>query len=250
MPYFFLLFFALAPSVIWLLFYLRKDAHPESNSTVLKIFFLGAASAIAAAFTEYIIAGALNNVANLDKAIFAFLYWFLAIAMVEEFFKYLVVSSQIFRSEHLDEPLDLMLYMIISALGFAALENVLIFFSLKTPLDFWQGAAVSIFRFLGATLLHALASGLFGYFLVVRFYEAKRKLRYFFAGLFSAVVFHGLFNLSIANPKLMYKSFGGIINENGVFKFIIPIIILSSLAFFVSYGFKKVKNFKGICKIK
>ncbi len=35
------IFFGLAPSFIWLLFFLRKDAHPESNPMILKIFFYG-----------------------------------------------------------------------------------------------------------------------------------------------------------------------------------------------------------------
>ncbi len=45
-------FFGLAPSIIWLLFFLRKDHHPESNSMVLRIFFWGMLATIPAALIE------------------------------------------------------------------------------------------------------------------------------------------------------------------------------------------------------
>ena len=52
MSYPLLIFFGLAPSIIWLLFYLRKDARPESNSQVLKIFGYGMLAVIPTALIE------------------------------------------------------------------------------------------------------------------------------------------------------------------------------------------------------
>jgi len=246
--YILLIFFALAPSTIWLLFYLRKDVHPESNRMILKIFFLGALAVVAAYFIEIGLSALIDRLSISNPALNALIYWFLGIALVEELCKYWVVKSQIFKSEELDEPLDLMLYMMISALGFAALENIVVFLSLKSEFLLWETFAVGVFRFLGATFLHALASGLFGYYLVLHFYEPKKKLRYFLAGLTLAILFHGLFNLSIANPELIYKPLDSIINIKGIVRFLIPVILLASLAIFVSLAFKKTKELKGVCK--
>ena len=52
MPFSIYIIFGLAPSIIWLLFYLRKDSHPESNRMVLKIFFYGMLAALPAVFLE------------------------------------------------------------------------------------------------------------------------------------------------------------------------------------------------------
>jgi len=46
------IFLGLAPSIIWLLFYLRRDVHPEPKSEVIKVFFYGMLVALGAIFLE------------------------------------------------------------------------------------------------------------------------------------------------------------------------------------------------------
>jgi len=41
LSYPFYIFFGILPSFIWLIFYLRRDVHPEPKSMILKIFFYG-----------------------------------------------------------------------------------------------------------------------------------------------------------------------------------------------------------------
>ena len=171
---------------------------------------------------------------DIPAALMTPIYVFLGIALVEETFKYLVVRRKIINHPEFDEPTDIMLYMIISALGFAALENFLILLPLVSPFKFLETFVVSGFRFVGATFLHALASGIFGYFLALSFFEPQNRTKLFLKGLFTAVFLHGLYNLSIIEI------------DNG-FKFVIPVIILFGLIIFVSLGFKKVKKLKSIC---
>lgn len=227
------IFFGLAPSIIWLLFFLRRDSHPESNPTILKIFFYGMLAAIPAALVELGIAEELKNL-NLSSALINPIYIFLGIAFTEEFFKYLVVKKKVLSHPEFDEPVDIMLYMIISALGFAALENLLILLPLVSPFQFFETFLVSSLRFVGATLLHALSSGVLGYFMALSFFEPKNRTKLFAKGIFVAAFLHGLYNLSIIEIS------------NG-FKFVIPIMILVALTIFVSMGFKKVKKLKSIC---
>lgn len=173
---------------------------------------------------------------NLPDFWFQIFYVFLGIALIEELAKYLAARKTAIKNSELDEPTDVMLYMIIAALGFAALENLLILFPLFKPsFLFLETFLVSVLRFAGATFLHALCSGVFGYFLALSFFEPKKRIRLVVQGLLIAVVLHGLYDFSIMKIE-------------GNLKFAIPIIILIFLAIFVTLGFQKVKKLKSICK--
>ncbi|MBZ9572074.1 PrsW family intramembrane metalloprotease [Patescibacteria group bacterium] len=230
------LIFGLLPSIIWLLFFLRKDVHPESKRMILKIFFYGMLVAIPAVFIEMVILKGFLKL-NLSPILIQVLNFFIGIALVEEILKYLVVKEKVVSNPEFDEPLDAMLYMIISALGFAALENILIFLSPKIfflPLE--ETLVLASFRFISATFLHALSSGLIGYFLALSFFETKSQGKLIAQGLGLAIILHGLYNFSI-------------IVIEGNLRLIIPIIILIGLALFVSLGFKKLEKMASVCKI-
>jgi RsiW-degrading membrane proteinase PrsW (M82 family) len=233
MNYPFYIFLAALPSTIWLLFYLRKDVHPESNRMILKIFFYGMLAALPAILLETGFLEGLKRL-NLSPVLVLVFNIFIGVAFVEEFLKYLVVRGKVFKSSELDEPLDIMLYMIIAALGFAAFENILILFSLGSASLLREAISITIFRFLGATFLHALCSGTLGYFIALSFYETKKRLGLLILGLGIATSLHGFYNFSI-------------IEIEGNLKFLIPTFILLSLAIFVTFGFKRLKKIKSIC---
>jgi len=231
--------FGVLPSVIWLFFYLRRDVHPEPKSEVLKIFFYGALITIPAFFLEK---GVFTVTASplfsdfLKPALITILNIFLGVALIEEVLKYLVVREKVLKSPEFDEPIDAMLYMIIAALGFAALENVLILFQLGPEFLVKEAVAISIFRFVGATFLHTLCSGTVGFFLALSFFEAKKRFWLLFTGFGISSLLHGLYNFSIMKME-------------GNLKALIPIIILIGLAIFVSFSSKRLKKMKSICKI-
>jgi RsiW-degrading membrane proteinase PrsW (M82 family) len=164
------------------------------------------------------------------------LYIFIGIALIEEILKYLVVRGKVLRSPELDEPIDVMLYMIIAALGFAALENILILWG-NQRINLSETLWISGIRFISATFLHALVSGTFGYFLALSLFDIKNQKKLLFGGLGAAIALHGFYDLFI-------------IEIEGVMKIIIPGIILISLALFISWGFRRLKKMKSICKIK
>ena len=62
------------------------------------------------------------------------LYIFLGVATIEEIAKFLVIKIKVLKSSELDEPLDIPLYMIIAALCFAAVENILVLSFPEKPL--------------------------------------------------------------------------------------------------------------------
>ena len=58
-------------------------------------------------------------------------------------------------------------------------------------------------RFLGATVLHVVASGSIGVCLAFAFYKKKYRKRSLITGLFLATILHTLFNLFIINTETL-----------------------------------------------
>lgn len=224
------IFFGILPSIIWLLYYLRKDTHPEPKQMVLKIFLYGMLGAVVAALIEIEFYKGLGQF-NLPYFLSPILDIFIGIALVEEGLKYLVVRLGVLKNPELDEPTDLMIYMIVAALGFVALENILLLWG-QQQIYIGETIGITIIRFISATFLHVLCSGTLGYFLALSF--LKRRKRLFLLGLIIAVALHGLYNFSIMIIE-------------GPMKIIIPVVILLTLALFVSSAFKKLRKTKSIC---
>lgn len=227
--------FGVLPSFVWLLFYLKKDVHPESNRMVLRVFFLGMLVAVPAVFLEIGIFKTFGAF-NLPPLLLVILNTFIGVALVEELLKYLVVQNQVLSRKEYDEPIDAMLYMIIAALGFAALENILILFQLGPGFLWGRTLELSIFRFLGATFLHTLASGTVGFFLSLSFYKKEGKIKLVFLGLLIASALHGFYNFFIMKGQ-------------GNLKIAIPLVILIGLAIFTSLAFKNLQKISKTNKI-
>src|SRR3989344_1913432 len=198
--------FGILPSLIWLFYYLKKDLHPEPKKMILKVFLMGALITVPVFFIQIGLSELLNQTRTLplvasEPIIIEIIKWFFVIAFTEELFKYLVVKMHIMKSWALDEPLDIMLYMVVVALGFAAVENILYLFSPIPTISFkavlQTTALISFIRFIGATFLHTLCSALVGYFLALASLKNKKRLSLTMTGLLSATALHGLYDFSI-----------------------------------------------------
>jgi len=249
--YTFYISLGLLPSLIWLSFYLRKDKHPEPNSMILKIFFYGMLLAPLAIFLELLLVWLINPTSNpltllsqmpQNGIIRVILAATLIPALVEEYLKYGVVKLKVLKNAAFDEPIDAMIYCIIVGLGFAAIENLLILFRL--PFDNLSQAIGTIaFRFLGATLVHALASAMIGYWLALGLLHSKKRKRYIFTGLGLAIIFHSCYNYLVITT---FNQTGG--NQKLLF-FSAIIVLMIATALTVSMFLKKLKKQQAICKI-
>jgi len=208
-------------------FYLKKDLHPEPKKMIFRVFILGALVACFVAIIESLVLSFTKD-AHIATI---FLESFLLVALVEEIAKYLVVRVYVYPSPELDEPLDLMLYMVISALGFAALENAILFFSLGQ--DYIAQAVIkfALLRFIGAIFLHTLTSGTVGYFIVKSIYSNRNKKLIFLFGFFIAIISHGLYNLSV-------------VGLTEPLRYLIPTGVIVVLAIFTTFGFIKLRKMK------
>lgn len=201
-----------APALFWLVFFLFEDKkNPEPRSLIAGIFVVGALSALAAAVIQLIVQDALFPAFLISDPSIISLFIF---AFIEEAIKFLAAYLIVSRNSNFDEPVDAMIYTITAALGFAALENS-VFIASPTGAPF----ETMMFRFVGATLLHALASGLVG------FYWVRRRL---FFGLFIATILHLVFNILVIefNAAPLYAS-----------------IVLVFASFFLFYDFDILKAY-------
>ncbi|MDO8524567.1 MAG: PrsW family glutamic-type intramembrane protease [bacterium] len=219
----------LLPSFVWLLFYLRKDSHPESNYLVLKVFVFGILSGVFAIFLEK---GFQKGMGFLGASNLLFII-FLASGVIEEAVKFLAVKIGLWKTSEPDEPIDWVLFMIISALGFAALENILVL-AMQEVITSTQALEVMSWRFISATFLHALCSGAIGYFWVLS--RCKNKKAYLWIGFFGVAGLHGFYNWSIMEVE-------------GINKFLLPFILIMALSLFISFGIKHLKRLKSVCAI-
>lgn len=198
----FLIALGFIPSIIWLILFFKKDPRPEPKYLIVRVFLFG----IIIAPVVVLLESSITEFASLHPAINFIsntLIFFVWAAFVEEYMKYWIVKTTIIYNPNFDEPHDAIIYMITAALGFAAMENILILF--KT-ID--QGYAIALgtlaFRFTGATLLHALASGIVGYFLGMAWFFHYFKKRLIATGLVLASLLHLAFNIIVfLNPKDM-----------------------------------------------
>ena len=246
--------FGILPSLVWLSYYLSKDLHPEPKKTILRIFLWGALITIPVFFVQiglnFLLTGKFSAndtpeqyTLHLDitnPTLYVLIYWFAVIAFSEELFKYFVIKVKILNSPDLDEPLDIMLYMVVAALGFAALENVLYLFSPTGQMSFQdlmiRTALIDFVRFIGATFLHTLCSATIGYAVAISLCDEKNRMIEAGFGILAAVVLHGLYDFSI-------------MTLTGYIKFAVPAIIILTLAFLVFTGFEKLKNMKGVTEL-
>jgi RsiW-degrading membrane proteinase PrsW (M82 family) len=97
-----------------------------------------------------------------------------------------------------DEPLDAVIYMVTAALGFSAMENALFLWTPIASGDLLRSVVTEDLRFMGATLLHTLASATIGISLALSFLKpATMRRLYALCGLILAVALHTLFNFFI-----------------------------------------------------
>lgn len=207
----------------WLAFYLREDMkHPEPKRLIFLTFIAGGLITVFVLRAQIFINQWLtsNGYSNYSFTSFIFL------GAIEEVFKFLAVYLVISRRKEFDEPLDAMIYMIVSALGFATVENI---GSILQTNSFVFGAPgpleTTVLRFVGATLLHSLASGLVGYYWGKAIAKHGRAGWLIFNGLLLATLLHAIFNYLIIKSEPVA----------------LPLAFLLFVALFILNDFEKLK---------
>ena len=189
---FYALLGGILPSLIWLAFWLREDyKHPEPRSLLLKTFLLGMGSVIMVLPLQKAI-----DTAFPGTVFVAIVLW----VILEEVFKFGSAYVGGIKSLDDNEPIDPIVYMITGALGFAALENTLFILEPLIGKEIVSSVITGNLRFVGASLLHVVSSGIIGVALAFSFYKLKKEVvRNVLIALILAILFHTGFNVVIVN---------------------------------------------------
>lgn len=192
------------PALVWLWFWLREDrVHPEPRRLIALAFIAGMITVVV--------------VIPVQKSVAPFLasttLMFTAWSFIEEIFKFMAARLTVLYRHDNDEPIDAVVYMIAVALGFAAVENALFLLQPLQTGALLQTVLTDNLRFVGATLLHVLASGIVGIFLAFSFYKpARERIAYAFFGVILASLLHSAFNFLILNTPdaYLYRAFAAV----------------------------------------
>ncbi|MEK7551864.1 MAG: PrsW family glutamic-type intramembrane protease [Patescibacteria group bacterium] len=200
----------LLPAILWLWFWLREDRTYPEPRRILALTFLGGMIAILPAIAlqlsvDTTFASWFQNIESKFKWLtyFGGASFFIFIhAAIEELMKFGLCFITALRTKQNDEPVDSIIYLITTALGFAAVENTL--FILSSYMDSPTGnqivssLIVGNIRFVGASVLHVAASAFIGIALAMAFKKSlPMKILFGSLGIIFATILHTFFNFLI-----------------------------------------------------
>jgi RsiW-degrading membrane proteinase PrsW (M82 family) len=182
-----LLLMALAPVLAIALFVYWRDEHEKEPLRLLVgAFFLGVLGVVPTVLLSYWMEpwGLDEKSTSLT---FSFISVMIGIALVEELSKFFGVRWLIYPHKEFNEPYDGIIYSVMAALGFAAVENILYVFE--------GGAGTAVARALFAVPGHAIDGVFIGYYLGTQKHDKKRGFE--FIGLGAAILFHTVYDFLV-----------------------------------------------------
>ena len=178
------------PGILWLVFFLREDLHPVPRRLLVYTFGAGALSSLFVLTFQFVF----------HELVAERIAWLivplLGLAVIEETFKFLAAYFAAWRDRDFREPMSAMVLALAAALGFAGVENLFALSGAAEMFDFsslYSVGYVVLVRFVGATMLHALAAGIVGYYWAKATFKGP-FLRQILIGLAWATGIHTAFN--------------------------------------------------------
>ena len=210
----FLLLLAIAPPLFLIYLIYKLDKYEKEPFKVCFILFLlGCATFIPifiveliamvtleltipeGSFFSYTLFGGTTNIKILVTMIFG-------VALIEEYFKYLVLTKYAYKQDSFNEPMDGIVYGVIASLGFALVENVMYVFA-----DPGEGIFVGILRMFTAIPGHALMGVIMGYYVGKAKFDNVNSKELMAKGLTGAIILHSAYNyfLSLGNWMFVFS---------------------------------------------
>ncbi|MBY0110645.1 PrsW family intramembrane metalloprotease [Patescibacteria group bacterium] len=177
------------PALVWLDFLLQEDRRcPEPRWLVAVAFIVGMVCVPLVIPLEHI------AYERLPEGLPTIIAW----SMIEETMKYLLAAIFVLSHAAARQSTHIVTSMITVALGFAAAENAFFLIDPISQGQFIDGLVTGNLRFVGATLLHVVASSAIGFALAFSL-NSSRRVRMAAAsfGLILAIALHALFNYFI-----------------------------------------------------
>ena len=183
---------ALTPIAIILFYIYYKDKYDkEPKKLIFMIMFFGALACIPAIFLEVLLEGVFPE--DAPTKIELFLHCLVAVALVEEGLKFIVLRIVTWKNKYFTERFDGIVYAVSVSLGFAALENILYVLG--------NGIGTGIIRAFTAVPMHMVFGIFMGFYYGKARFSHSSKIVKVFTCLFLPVIFHGLYDFFALAPS-------------------------------------------------
>lgn len=199
------------PAMIWLYFLLKEDSRcPEPKTMIMLAVIAGALS------VPFVLPLERLAILALPAGVPVIIAW----AAIEETIKYGLAALVVLWRKSVNESVDMVIYMLTVALGFAALENVLFLIAPFSGGNILEGLLTGNLRFVGSTLLHVVASSTIGFAMAFAFMKPRWvRTIYTTIGLILAIALHALFNFLIIDGNGSYTLFAFFVVWSGAVVF-------------------------------
>lgn len=183
-----LLFLALLPAAVIIWYIYNKDKYEkEPTKLLLWSFFLGIMSIFPALIGSFI--GTSVGIQVSENIFNTFAYAFIAVALSEEFAKFIFLRYILFNRKEFNEPFDGIIYGVMIGMGFAAFENILYVAD--------GGMSVALIRMFTAVPAHAAFGVIMGYYIGLAKFNPENRNKLVLSGLLWAVLAHGAYDFFI-----------------------------------------------------
>lgn len=218
-----LLLISVIPVFLLAVFIYSKDSAKEPSSLLLGLFVSGFLAAILVVLIDVLFSRFIPNffiIDNIKDVSFFKLFSsvLLGLALVEEFFKWLMIRFLGYNHKDFDQFYDIIVYSVFVALGFAMIENI--FYVVP------GGISLGLFRAIFSIPGHASFGVFMGFFLgLAKSYEKKDKVLsnvYMFYAVLIPTLLHTIYNFCLLTDKAFF-----------FVMFIIFVIILYITAFVI-----------------
>lgn len=192
---------SLAICLMWFVYFWRIDIFEQEPVRFTLLAVLGGMTSVYVTTVLSDVARVLSPLELHDHAATEFAFWVLHVGLVEELSKFIPVMVIAGLSSQVNEPIDLIIYGSMSALGFATLENAMYFSD--------YGLGIVALRFLMSTTGHLVLTSLICFaWAWTRFVRQERSAPLVVLALLAAAILHGLYNFvlsaDLGQPVVMF----------------------------------------------
>ena len=213
----FLLLLAIVPPLLLIYLIYKLDKYEKEPFKVCFIvFILGCATCFPIVIVEFI-AMVLIELRIPEGSFFSYTLFagttnikilvtmIFGVALIEEYFKYLVLTKYAYKQDSFNEPMDGIVYGVIASLGFALVENIVYVFLYADP---GQEMSVGILRMFTAIPAHALMGVIMGYYVGKAKFDNVNSKKLMSKGLLGAIILHSSISFRVSRIQSVKREIG------------------------------------------
>ena len=202
-----LAFAAIGPALLVMWFVHARDAYPEPPRLVWTTFVLGALCVFPASILNVQVEALARALGWVNSPwTFAWINAFPGAAIPEELMKFWVLAGYALRRREFDEPMDGLVYGVATAMGFAAIENLVYVFH--------HGLETAVVRGLTAVPFHGSLGAVMGYFAALARFRPERRSAFLFRALAIPIMLHGLYDFPLMAADHLPRGSGLVVGLN------------------------------------